>query len=143
VLFDAGHVESAFILFIHSLRFGIDETVHGIFGTGGNSALAIIILWPITSHTGSATGAAALTFIMSSKSITACEPTPTLRTDMWTLSGMELRMSLEIMESPKARLASLTYVRLLLAVGEKMALEVMMSGELGGTVRTTMFFGRR
>jgi hypothetical protein len=143
VLFDAGHVEPAFILFIHSLRFGIDETVHGIFGTGGNYALAIIILWRITSHTRSATGAAALAFIVSSKSITARESTSTLRTDMWTLSGMELRMSLEIMKSPKARLAGLAYVRLLLAVGEKMALEVMVSGELGGTVRTTVLFGRR
>jgi hypothetical protein len=102
VLLDAGHVEPAFILFIHSLRFGIDETVHAIFGTGGNCALAIIVLWRITPHTRSATGAAALTFIVSRESITAREPTSTLRTDMRTLAGMKLRVSLEIMESPKA-----------------------------------------
>jgi len=54
---------------------------------------------------------------------------------------MELSVSLQIVESPEARLAGLADVRFLLAVCEQMALEVMMPSEFSRAVRATVFLG--
>lgn len=48
-------------------------------------------------------------------------------------------MSLQIVESAEAGLTGLTNIGFFLAVREQVALEVMMPGKFGRTVRTTVF----
>lgn len=106
-----------------------------------SGSIAIFFIRSKTSHTRPSTGTATLALVVARKRIPSSKPTSTFRTNMRPLSGMEFSVSLQIVESPEARLAGLTDVRFFLAVREQVALEVMMPGEFGGTVRTTMFLG--
>lgn len=52
---------------------------------------------------------------------------------------MQFGVAFQIMQSTEARLAGLANERLLLAMGEKMAFQVVLASELGGAVRAAMF----
>lgn len=135
---DTGHEPPLFLL-VHALRFCIHESLHSVFGRTMSGSIAIFFIRSKTSHTRPSTGTATLALVVARKRIPSSKTTSTFRTNMRPLSGMEFSVSLQIVESPEARLAGLTDVRFFLAVREQMALEVMMPGEFGGTVRTTVF----
>jgi hypothetical protein len=141
VLADAGHMQAAFVFFIHPLRFRIHETIHGVFAA--RSGIPVIVFPRIAAHTGSPPGTSALTLVMTSERIASREASAALGTDMGSFSRVEFRMPFEVMEPSESRLTGLTHVRLLLAVGEEVTLEVMMSREFGGAVRTAVLLGRR
>ena len=62
---------------------------------------------------------------------------------MWAFARVQLGVSLQVMESAEARLARLALVRLLLTVGEEMALEIVLPSKLGCAVRAAVLFRRR
>jgi hypothetical protein len=136
VLLDAGHGQPPLVLLIHPLRLRIHQAVHGVIAMC--HPVAIFILRRIASQARSSAGAPALAFVVARKSIATGESTPALGADMGPLSRMEFRVSLEIVQSPEARLASLTDVWLLLAVGKKVAFQIVMPRELGGAIRAAM-----
>lgn len=61
---------------------------------------------------------------------------------MRAFSSVEFRVSFQVVETSETGLASRTFVRLFLAVGQEMTLEVVMSGEVGGAVGAFVTFCR-
>lgn len=103
-------------------------------------ALAVFLLSSVATHAGSPPSAAALALVMACQSVSTSESAPAFRANVWPLSSMELGMSLQIVQSAEAGLACLADVGLFLAVGEQVALEVVMSCEFSRAVRAPMFF---
>lgn len=143
MFFNAGHAHAAFILYIHTLRLCIDEAIHRVLRTWMDPSVAVFIFRSVTSHARSTTRTSALSFVMSSESVTTGKSTPAFGANVWTLSGVKLRVSFQIMKSSKARLASLAHVRFLLTMCKKVAFEIMMPCEFRRTVGATVFFSRR
>lgn len=77
---------------------------------------------------------------MTGKRVTPGEFATTLRTLMIFLARVQLAMALKIVKPSKPKLALLTQIWLLLAMGEEMALQVMVSSELCIAIRTLVFF---
>lgn len=115
---DAGHVEPSFVFLVHALRFRINKSVHGILSGPMGGPVAVLIIGSKTSHARSSTSTPALTFVMARERIPSGETASTFGANMRPLSCMKLCVPLQIVESPEARVASLTNIRLLLAVGE-------------------------
>ena len=55
---------------------------------------------------------------------------------------MKLGVALQVMQTSELRITLLASIRFLVAVCEEMALEIVVSGELGRTVRATMLLRR-
>ena len=115
---DAGHVEPSIVFLIHAFWFRINKPVHGILSRPMGGPVAVFIIGSKTSHARSSTSTPALTFVMACKRIPSGETASTFWENMRPLSCMKLCVPFQIMESPEARVASLTNIRLLLAVGE-------------------------
>lgn len=135
---DTGH-EPPLILLVHALRFCIHKSLHSVFGGTMSSSIAIFFVGSKTSHTRPSTGTSTLALVVARKRIPSSKTAPTFWTNMRPLPSMEFSVSLQIVESPEARLAGLTDIRFFLTVCEQMALEVMMPGKFGRAVRATVF----
>jgi hypothetical protein len=135
---DTGHEPPLFLL-VHALRFCIHKSLHRVFGGTMSSSIAIFFIGSKTSHTRPSAGTSTLALVVARKRIPSSKTAPTFWTNMWPLSRMKLSVSLQIVESPEARLAGLADVRFFLAVCEQMALEVMMPSKFGRAVRATVF----
>ena len=134
-------------IFFHMLRFvrrfiRVHDSGHTL-----PFALSYIVLMPlVASETANAfptTGAASLTLVMPCKSVPSCKATVTFRAYMRPLASMKFCMAFQIMEPPETRIASFTAERLFLAMCKKMALEVMMSGEVSAAIGTLVSLGGR
>jgi len=88
------------------------DSVH-ILGT------AIVAEVALTAQARSSPCAATRTFVVARERIASGKPAPALFACMRSLSSVQLRMAFEVVEPPKARLASLAYVRLFLAVSQQ------------------------
>jgi hypothetical protein len=137
---DARHAHASFILFVHTFGLCIDKAIHRVLCTRMTWSIAIFIFSSIAPHARPTPGASALALVVSSESVATSESTPAFGTNVWTFSGMKLRMSFQIVKSPEARLAGLAHVGFLLTMSEKVAFEVMVSCKLRGTVWAAVFF---
>lgn len=107
------------------------------------SPITIFFVGYIASHTRSSASTSTLTLVVARERVPSSKTASTFRANVRPLSGMEFGVSFQIMESPEARLAGLTDIRLFLAVREQVALEVMMPCKLSGAVRTAVLLGSR
>ena len=78
---------------------------------------------------------------MSGQGVASGEAPITLRTYVRPLTSMELGVALQIMQSPKAGIAGITAIRLLMTMSGKMTFEIVVPGEIGITVRAFVSFG--
>lgn len=140
VLPNARHVQSPFLFFIHPLRFGIHETIHGVLASP-RPHVSIFIFPHEASHTCSPPSTSSLAFVMTSQGISSGKSPTTFGTNVGSFASMQFGVPFQVMEPPESGLASLADVRFLLAVRKKMALEVVVSRELGRAVGTSMLFG--
>lgn len=84
--------------------------------------------------------ATAWSLVMACQSVATCKAPSTFIACMRPFSGVEFGVAFEVVETAEARLAGLTDVWLLLTVGEQVALEVVVSSKVGGTVWTLVAF---
>lgn len=137
---DAGHVQPSLLFLIHPLGFCVHQPIHGIFAAASAARVTILFFTSIAAHTGPASCASSLAFVMPRQSITTSEPPPALGADVRSLTRVELGVPLQVVQAPEPGATGLTDVRLFLAVGEKMAFQIVMPRELGGTEWTAVFF---
>lgn len=83
-----------------------------------------------------------LALVVASQGIAARKPTAALWTCVWAFPSVQFRMSFQVVETSETRLASRTFIRLFLAVGQEMALQVVMSRKVGRAVRAFVTFCR-
>ena len=81
----------------------------------------------VTALTRSASSASSRSFIMPGQRISSRKTPATLITCMRSFPGVKFSVPLQVMQTSEARVARLTNVRLLLAVCQKMTLEVVVS----------------
>ena len=93
----------------------IDDTVHGVIP-------AISQFIGIEPKARATPGTSTLTFVVASQGVAARKPPTTLWTCVRAFSSVQFRVSFQVVEAPETGLASRTFVRLLLAVGQEMAL---------------------
>lgn len=93
----------------------------------------------IVTSASSSSSTASWAFTVSRQCITASEFALTLLAYVRPLASVELRMSLEIMQSSEPLVAAITCEWLLLAMSEQMAFEIMMACEFSCAVGTFVF----
>lgn len=76
----------------------------------------------IEAEAGATSRTATLTFVVASQGVAAREPAAALWTCVWAFSSVQFRMSFQVVKTSETGLASRTFVRLFLAVGQQMAL---------------------
>lgn len=142
MLANARH-ESSLVFLIHALRLCcVHQTIHVV--STSSTTVAIFIICGEAAHAGASTCAACLSLVVPSKRVTPSKATSTSRANVRSLPGVKLCVTLQIMKSSETRLAGLTHKRLFLAMGEQMALEIMLPREFGRTVGASVFLrGRR
>lgn len=123
-----------FVIFV-AFAVVIDDAIHPVF------SLAVHIL-VVNSKARSTTRAATLPLVVSGKCVSASESATALRTGMRAFASVELCMALEIMETPEASLTSWALIRFFLAMCQKMALQVVVSREVGSAIRALVALGR-
>lgn len=131
-------IESSLFFSIHCLRLRIDQAIHTIVVV----TIPIFIIGRKTSHASSSTRTSALTFVVSRKRVASSKAPPTLGAEMRSFAGMQLGMSFQVVQSAEPRLAGLTDKWLFLAMGEEMALEVVLASEFGSAIGASMFLCR-
>jgi hypothetical protein len=138
--FDGGQTEPPSILFRHfHISAGIvDHTGHGRLVTLSGAGIIIIVPGK-ASHGRPPAGASASTLAVSSQRVATCKLPVALWADMRLFSRMQFAVTFEIMETPESHLAILTDVGLFLAMRKKMALQIVMSRELGIAVGALVF----
>jgi hypothetical protein len=124
----------AFFVF-QSFGLTIHDTVHALS--------FVIIIFSKTAHTGSSSSASTRAFVVAGQGIASCELAATFRTYVRSLASVELGMSFEIVEASEPGLAGGAYVWLFLRVGQKVALEIMMTGKLGCAVWASVLLAGR
>jgi hypothetical protein len=130
----AGGCLARFFL-VHIFRLAIHKALHRFVVSS-----VVFFVRTETASAVSATGTSTRTFIVPSQSVPAGELSATFGADMGPLASVKLSVALQIVQSAEARLARLTDVRLFMTMGQKVAFQIVMSCELGGTIRTTMLF---
>jgi hypothetical protein len=114
VLANARH-KASLVFLVHALRLGIHEPIHGVVGM---VAVPILIIRCKAPHARPSAGTSTLSLVVSRKRITASETSSAFGADMWSLTGVELGVSFQVVESAETRLAGLADKRLLLTVSE-------------------------
>jgi hypothetical protein len=139
MLANARH-ETSLVFFIHALRLCcVHQSIHVVWCTG--RTISIVIISREAAHTGASPCASIpLSFVVSSKRITPGKTASTFGTDMRSLARVQFGVALQVVESSEARLAGLAHKRLFLAVGEQMALEIMLAREFCRAIRASVFF---
>jgi hypothetical protein len=98
----------------------------------------------VSTKAGSAAGTPSRALVVPRERVPTREAPAALVARMWPLSGVQFGVALQIVQSPEARLAGLTHIRLLLTVSQQMALEVMVSRKVRRAVRALVsLVGRR
>jgi thiamine transporter ThiT len=115
----------------------IYHTVHGLVTTAIGKFVAV------KAEARPASCATSLTLVVPRKRIATREPAAALGTCMWTFSSVEFRMSFQVVKASETRLAGGTLVGLFLAVRQEVALEVVVSREVGRAVRAFVPLRRR
>jgi hypothetical protein len=105
-------------------------------------AISVFIVGRKTSHASSSTGTSTLTFVVSRKRIASSKTPSALGAEMRSFAGMQFSVSFQVMQSAEPGLAGLTDKWLLLAMGEEMALKVVLAGEFSSAIWTPMFLCR-
>lgn len=90
-----------------------------------------------------AASTAARSLVMSCQSIASGKAAATFWTGMRPLARVKFGVALQVVQSSEARLTVLTDIRFLLAMGEKMALEIVVARKISRTIRTLVSFCRR
>jgi hypothetical protein len=111
---DTGH-EASLIFLVHALGFCVDESIHGVVGM---VTVPVLIVRCEASHASPPTSASTLSLVVSRERVAASKTSSAFGADMWSFAGMELGVSLQVVESSETRLASLADKGLLLTVGE-------------------------
>lgn len=132
------------VLFIFEAVHGVVAAVAAVITAVVLTTVVVVVLVLVavaTSETRLAVRAAPWAFVVTREGVSSSKLPSTFGTRVRPLAGVELGVSLQVMETPKASLAGLADVWLFLAVGEQMAFEVVVPGEIGGTVWTLVTFG--
>lgn len=93
----------------------INDAVHGVVPTVGQFV-------GIETEAGAPPRTSTLTFVVAGQGITARKPASAFWTCVWAFPRVQFRVSFQVVETSEAGLASRALVRLLLAVGQQMAL---------------------
>lgn len=117
----------ALVTHVITLIVVIFQSVHGVISTVISIILAKARLSIRTS---------ARAFIVPSQSVATCEFPATFRACMGFFACMEFGVPLQIVQSSETERTSLTHVRLLLTVREKVAFQVVVPRKIGRAVRT-------
>jgi hypothetical protein len=113
---------------IHVLRLcSVLDSVHRVV----HPAITVVV----ESKVGSATGTATLSLVVAGERVPTCKLSATLRALVRPLSSVQLGVAFQVVQPTESGLALLTLVGLFLTVSEKMALQVVVACENGGTVR--------
>jgi hypothetical protein len=100
-----------FIIVALSIRIaGVDDPIHAF--------IAFVSEIIVHAEARAAARTATLTLVVSRERIATCEPAATFVARVRTLSSVQFRMTFQIMQTTETRLASGTFVRLLLTVGQ-------------------------
>jgi hypothetical protein len=97
----------------------------------------------IHAEAGSSTRTATLAFVVPRESITTSESAATLEAGVWPFASVQFRVAFQIVQTAEPGLARGTFVRLFLAVGQKMALEIVVPRKVSRAIRALVSLGRR
>lgn len=112
----------------------VDETVHTVL----TPHFVHII---VQAEAGTAAGTATLAFVVAGEGIPACELAAAFWARVWTLAGVQLGMTFQVVQTAKPGLAGRAFVWLFLAVCQQVALEVVVPCEVGRAVGAFVTLG--
>jgi len=118
---------AVFVVLAFAVGLVVDDAVHVV-------PLAVNHV-VVDAEAGSPAGTATLAFVVPGQGIATGESAAALGTCVWAFSGVKFRVAFQVMQTAETCLAGGARVGLLLAVGEEMALEIVMAREVGGAVR--------
>jgi hypothetical protein len=125
------------VVFIHGIGLIVHDTVHRVVAT-----IAIVVAAK-AAHACPSACAPTGTFIVASQGVSSSEFTTTFGADVWSFACVQLGVAFEVVQTAEARLTRRAYIWFFLAVGQQMALQVMVSREFGGAIRTLVLLRGR
>lgn len=143
--FDTRETESTAIFFRHLVFVGVRSAIC-VHNPVHSPLITIPCIRPLkivvsakATHTSPSPSAATLTFTVPSKSVTTSKFPITLWADVRALPSVQFHMALQVVQPTKSHRTCLANIRLFLTMSQEMTLEIVMSCELGFTIRALMF----